>query len=939
MIILAAAAAALAVASGAPDLDTCARLVARARNDEAGYRCFRDVANREGSYAAALARVEAILATEPGNDLARWNAAALEGAMGGHRGRVLYETAIQGFASRGEAVREAGARLDWAAVLQRAGGQDEAEAQLTKVRDLVSKFGDEVLRADLAVAEARQAFRRGDYSDAETHLASVEPRVTAHGDTAQRASWLSAKGSLGWARARFPEALAAYKEEARIWGTLGDRFDQAAALANVALLTSQTGRRGDLTDEERRRIGALLGEADTMARAGGNLRIRGTVALYRAQLAKDPADIRRSLEQAVEILDRAGDLSNRLVATRMLAEALVLNEPRDPARSTRLLADATDLAYGHGDLDAVARCRMIEAMLAWRLGDERGWNAVQRTHAVALTGEAIDAIEALRDLQADDGVRAEVFTKWVFFYDRILGHLLVGASGVPSRADIAEAFELSERMRARVLLEKLDVAGVPLASSSRADRLSDLHRLVEEAARLRVELSSPHLPDADRSSRVERLRKIADEEEASRRTLAAEDPRFAALRATEIPSLDQVESALEADEAVLAFTTGSGLKKSGYIGGGSWLLVHTRGGTRVYRVPDEETLAPEATVFAGLFDSRDGREAAGAVHLYDALLREGIVGLPSGVRRLVVVPDGPLHLVPFSALRPARDDPPLVARFTVEFAPSVTTWLRWKRSPQAPLPPAAFVIADPQAESSVEKGSRDSLGSLPEARREARALVSRLAGPSRVLEGDQATEAAIKSARLDDYGVLHVAAHARLEDPRHAQASLLLHPESGKDDGRLTVAEASSLDLGGRIVSLAACRTAGGAFLEGEGVQSLARGFLAAGARAVVGSLWPLRDDEAAEFFDAYYRRLGQGAAAAEAFTYAQRERIAAGAPAAAWAGLVLVGDGSVRLEPARSVPRATSVGVLAVLLIAAAALIALLRHLEGRPKASNLDS
>jgi hypothetical protein len=283
------------------------------------------------------------------------------------------------------------------------------------------------------------------------------------------------------------------------------------------------------------------------------------VALYGGQLAADPAADRAWYERAVDLLGSAGDLSNRLVATRLLAESLAEDEPRDIVRSGKLLADAADLAYSHGDLDSVARSRMTEANLAWRLGDEDGWTADRRARAVALADQAFEAIEALRDLQADDGVRAEVFSRWAFFYDRILDHLLGAAGGTPSRTDLAKAFEVAERMRARVLLEKLDMAGVPLADPSRVERLAARHRLVEKAARLRVELSSPLLADADRASRVASLRKLSEDEESLRHALASEDPRFASLRAQEIPSLDQVESALGADEAVLAFTTGTGL--------------------------------------------------------------------------------------------------------------------------------------------------------------------------------------------------------------------------------------------------------------------------------------------------------------------------------------------------------------------------------------------
>ena len=76
--------------------------------------------------------------------------------------------------------------------------------------------------------------------------------------------------------------------------------------------------------------------------------------------------------------------------------------------------------------------------------------------------------------------------------------------------------------------------------------------------------------------------------------------------------------------------------------------------------------------------------------------------------------------------------------------------------------------------------------------------------------------------------------------------------------------------------------------------MSLARAFFQAGAHTVVASLWRLRDDEAADFFDRFYRHLGKGAGVAAALQDAQRELIAKGAPAAAWAGLVVLGDGDL---------------------------------------------
>ena len=76
--------------------------------------------------------------------------------------------------------------------------------------------------------------------------------------------------------------------------------------------------------------------------------------------------------------------------------------------------------------------------------------------------------------------------------------------------------------------------------------------------------------------------------------------------------------------------------------------------------------------------------------------------------------------------------------------------------------------------------------------------------------------------------------------------------------------------------------------------MSLARAFFVAGAQTVIGSLWPLRDDEAAALFEDFYRHLGEGAEVADALTAARRDRLMAGAPSAAWAGVVLFGNGEL---------------------------------------------
>ncbi len=90
----------------------------------------------------------------------------------------------------------------------------------------------------------------------------------------------------------------------------------------------------------------------------------------------------------------------------------------------------------------------------------------------------------------------------------------------------------------------------------------------------------------------------------------------------------------------------------------------------------------------------------------------------------------------------------------------------------------------------------------------------------------------------------------------------------------------------------------------------------------MIGSRWPIRDDEAAWFFGAFYRHLGTGVSLAAALRLAKRDAIAAGRPARAWAGVVLLGSGDLRPQPlhppATSAPRPT----LLVLVIVAVAML-----------------
>jgi CHAT domain-containing protein len=352
-----------------------------------------------------------------------------------------------------------------------------------------------------------------------------------------------------------------------------------------------------------------------------------------------------------------------------------------------------------------------------------------------------------------------------------------------------------------------------------------------------------------------------------------------------------VEAALAPGEALLSFQIAPRQDFFGFAGG-SWLLVSTRRGSRVYRLPESVDRAPLETAVSGLLgliEGRDGSEADLAAALYEPLLGRALADLPKEVDRLVIMPDGVLHLLPFPLLRSRRDGFLLADRYQVSVAPSATLWWRWHRQVPREARPA-LVLADPDRPERRER--------LPWARREGRYVARRCGTGSLLRTGREAGEAFLKRQDLSGFGVLHLAAHAVADEASPETSSVLLAADAPGEDGRLQVDEIARLDLNGGLVALSSCRGAAGALVGGEGVMSLTRGFFAAGAAAVVGSLWPVRDDDAEAFFAAFYDRLAAGDTAAAAFSAAQRESIREDRPAQAWAGFVLSGNGDWRLPP-----------------------------------------
>ena len=316
-----------------------------------------------------------------------------------------------------------------------------------------------------------------------------------------------------------------------------------------------------------------------------------------------------------------------------------------------------------------------------------------------------------------------------------------------------------------------------------------------------------------------------------------------------------------------------------------------------------------------------------ATSLAETLL--GVVAtLDSSVTRLIIVPDGPLHRVPWDALR-LSDGRYVAERWAVGIAPSAATLaLLRRRSPLAlspSRPPALsrlLAFGDPTfGTDTANLFAEAGLPRLDGSGREAK-LVARYAASADVRLRDEASADYLRFAALDSFAVIHLATHALVDDRALGRTALALAP--GKTAGGfVTPGDLAALRLDADMVVLSACRTAGGVVVDGEGMQGLTAPLLQAGARSVVATSWRVGDRSTVRFVEDFYGELARGKPVVEALRAAKLTSIKEGAKPGVWAAFSVVGDPMVRVPVRAPQPRIgwwAAVGGLVVMGIAALA-------------------
>jgi CHAT domain-containing protein/Flp pilus assembly protein TadD len=560
---------------------------------------------------------------------------------------------------------------------------------------------------------------------------------------------------------------------------------------------------------------------------------------------------------------------------------------------------------------------------------------------------AIDVIESLRAKVASQDLRASYFASVRQLYELYIDLLMEQDHDV-------QAFEASERGRARSLLEMLTAARVGVR-----DQVEP--QLLEREQALRTELNEKEQQPG--STELDDLVDQYQEAKAAVHNASLEhtdQAKPAPLNLKEIR-----EQVLSDDAALLVFSLGD---KRSFL----WLITRNTftsselpGRSEIETQAKElrELLMAPVAVAAESFEAKQKRLASAeeqywtkATSFSNMLL--GQVAPNLGTARLLIVPDGELQYLPFNALPiPFRNDrTPLLAEHEITFQPSASALSKLKHRSIQQSDKGLAIFADPvfgsddQRFAAIHKEAAPSyvaqdtqmiqalrdvnsnwadrnIPRLMASRDEADGIVAVIPTADNLKAVDfEASKQRLMAANLSQYRLLHFATHGVLDNKNPELSGLLLSriDENGRPkDAFLRLDDIYNLKLNADLVVLSACNSGLGKDVRGEGIVGLVHGFMYAGTSRVVASLWKVDDDATAElmvhFYQEMFRAKQSPAAALRTAQLAMWQQRRWHAPYY-WAAFVMQGDyeGTIHLQEKRSIRwRQVVVGVGIVIALA----------------------
>lgn len=665
-----------------------------------------------------------------------------------------------------------------------------------------------------------------------------------------------------------------------------DSLDVADILSNLAECIVEQGDRSRAEVYQRQALSIREKAAPDSLPTAYSLAGLGKIARIRGNLRKAEEYYRRSLAIAEKV-----DAPSRDRASFFIGLAAVLREQRDFSGAEHLYRQSLAIIESE-DPGSADRVTTLANLAGTVYQQNRLDEAAQLYHQALNTLENrafhLGGVQETRSLYRAEHAR---------YYQEYTGLLI--AQGHPE-----QAFEVLEGSRARTLLEMLAHADVDVeqgADPVLRERERKLRQMLNAKAEYRIRIVAGNHTDQQTAvvdKEIENLLLEQQEVEAQLRTIS---PAYASLTQPQKLDVPEIQKLLKSNTLLLEYSLG---EERSYV----WAV--SDNSFKLYVLPKRAEIEAAARRVYDLLTLRN-RLANRTAEDEDPTekkfmqaakkLSEMVVGpvvrlLPG--KRLLIVSDGALQYIPFSALpTPERrtDQVPLIVNHEIINLPSasVLAELRRQEIGRGKSPKAVAVLADPvfdprderltkhtleEASSSTSlshpgidlirsaedigltRGGKLYLNRLLYTRNEADAVMAVTPTGKGMLAVDfNASRAVATSPALAKYRIVHFATHGIINN-RHPELSglvLSLVNKQGKpQDGFLKLQDIYNMRLPVDLVVLSGCETGLGEQVSGEGLMSLTRGFMYAGATRVVASLWSVSDVATASLMADFYRAM-----------------------------------------------------------------------------------
>jgi len=545
-----------------------------------------------------------------------------------------------------------------------------------------------------------------------------------------------------------------------------------------------------------------------------------------------------------------------------------------------------------GDLNSAARALEGRARAEQRLGD-----LVASRKSIE---ESLSLIETVRAHSGSQQLRASYLASREKAYEFYVDLLMQLDAKDAGNGYAAEALKASERGRARSFIELLNEAHVDIREGVQADlikRERELSQLLNAKAQREIQLTARRGSKQEIDTLGKEISALEDEYQQVQAAIRKASPAYAALTQPQPLELKEIQQQLDPNTLLLEYSLGDER---------SYLWVVARDSLRAYQLPKRAEIQSIATQ---AYDSLRARSVSKAIEtpmqrqvriaqadenfqhlatqLSNMILGPAVTLL--GRKRIVIVADGVLQYIPFAALTDPKSAvaQPLVFQHELITMPSASSLAIQRRNLRGrkPAPQMLAVLADPvfttndprlaKTASPVRQGGAPaaantrriehptgpmgqlSIPRLPFTLQEADRILAVAPAVTNLRAVDfRANRSLAMSDELSKFRYVHFATHGYLDSARPDLSAIVLSlvdQQGNLQDGFLRSHDIFNLKLPAELVVLSACETGLGKDVKGEGLVGLTRGFMYAGARRVIVSLWNVNDKATASLMQRVY--------------------------------------------------------------------------------------